>query len=371
MSAPDASRPGADTTAGPGAAVDLTAAREDYLDRLAAADEEGAVAVVEAALDAGHPVEAVLLDLVAEAQREIGERWAAGRWTVVQEHVATHISERVVGAASRHAPPDPATRGVAGVIAVACLDGEWHGLPARLLAEVLTRHGWRVEFLGSSVPAAQLSTHLHQAGPDVVAVSSSLPSRLPAARRMVEVCRATGTPILAGGPAFGSDGRWARAVGADGWAPDARAAAALLAGDDAEGWYREQGPAPATTVDDASRDEQAVLHARRGELVAGTATRLRGSSDDARSEELADDLGHLVDFLAAAVFVDDAHLLDEFLRWVGTVVVPRGLGADEVGPALDALAAQLRDSPRTHGFLTAARDARVVGAGSGPGGSGA
>ena len=325
--------------------------RVAYLERVAVSDEAGAVAVAVDALDAGVGPEVVLLDVVAAAQREVGERWAAGEWTVVQEHVATHISERVVAAVARHAPAPPP--GGPDTVAVACLDGEWHGLPARLLAEVLTRHGWRVEFLGASVPAAQLATHLHRAGPDVVAVSSSLASRLPAARRMVEACRATGTPVLAGGPAFGEDGRWARAVGADGWAPDARAAAAMLAADPEGPWFAEESTG-GTPVDRTAREEQAVLHARRAELDPG-----RGGGASAKThrhpDELADDLGHLVDFLAAAVFVDDPSLFDGFVRWVGSVAIPTGLRLDEVGPVLDALAAAMADSPRTAALLRGAR----------------
>lgn len=320
-----------------------------YLERVALSDEAGAVAVAVGALDAGVDPEVVLLDVVAAAQREVGERWAAGEWTVVQEHVATHISERVVAAVARHAPAPPAG---ADTVAVACLDGEWHGLPARLLAEVLTRHGWRVEFLGASVPAAQLATHVHRAGPDVVAISSSLASRLPAARRMVEACRATGTPVLAGGPAFGEDGRWARAVGADGWAPDARAAAAMLAADPEGPWFGEEST-EGTPVDRTAREEQAVLHARRAELVRLAAAAVRPDAD-AVPDELADDLGHLVDFLAAAVFVDDPALFDGFVRWVGSVAIPTGLRLGEVGPVLDALAAALADSPRTAALLRGA-----------------
>jgi methanogenic corrinoid protein MtbC1 len=324
--------------------------RAAYLDRLAASDESGAVAVALGALDAGVGAETVLLDVVAGAQREVGDRWAAGEWTVVQEHVATHISERVVAAVAQHAPA-PAPTGV-GTVAVACLDGEWHGLPARLLAEVLARHGWAVEFLGTSVPAAQLATHVHRVGPDVVAISSSLPSRLPAARRMVEACRATGTPVLAGGPAFGEDGRWARAVGADGWAADARAAAAMLAAAPDGPWLDEDQRREAG--DRSAREEQAVLHTRRAELVRLAAAAARPGSGSGVPEELADDLGHLVDFLAAAVFVDDPTLFDGFVSWVGSVAIPSGLHAEEVGPALDALAAALADSPRTVGLLRGA-----------------
>ncbi|MEJ2866176.1 cobalamin-dependent protein [Actinomycetospora sp. OC33-EN08] len=330
-------------TAPHAATTDPALLREDLLDRLAASDEEGAVALALDALDAGLDAESVLLDVVAAAQREVGERWAAGTWTVVQEHVATHISERVVAAVARHRPAGPPT-GI-GRIAVACLDGEWHALPARLLAEVLARHGWEVTFLGSSVPAGQLAVHLHETGPDVVAISSSLPSRLPAARRMVEACRASGTPILAGGAAFGPEGEWAGAVGADGWAPDARAAAALLAGTIRR---PDEG-----RVDDASREEQALLHTRRGELVAGLARRVRAGhgADPLADEQLADDLGHLVDFLAAAVYVDDPGLLARFLRWVGTVAVPGGLSRAEAGLAVTDLAERLADSPRTVALL--------------------
>jgi methanogenic corrinoid protein MtbC1 len=336
------------------AATDPEALRAAYLDRLAASDEAGAVAVALGALDAGADPEVVLLDVVAGAQREVGERWAAGEWTVVQEHVATHISERVVAAVAQHAPA-PALDG-AGTVAVACLDGEWHGLPARLLAEVLARHGWSVEFLGASVPAAQLATHVHRAGPDVVAISSSLPSRLPAARRMVEACRATGTPVLAGGPAFGADGRWARAVGADGWAPDARAAADMLAADPDGPWFVDETAAGSGGSGDRSaREEQSVLHTRRVELVRLATAAARPDGDV--SDELADDLGHLVDFLAAAVFVDDPTLFDGFVSWIGTVAIPAGLRVDEVGPALDALADALADSPRTVRLL---RDARAA-----------
>ena len=55
----------------------------------------------------GVPAERVLLDLVAPAQAEVGERWARNEWSVAQEHAATHISERVVAAVAAYANPRP------------------------------------------------------------------------------------------------------------------------------------------------------------------------------------------------------------------------------------------------------------------------
>ena len=117
------------------------------------------------------------------------------------------------------------------------------------------------------------------------------------------------------------------------------------------------GGGTATGADDrGSREEQTVLHARRAELVGVAAAAARPNAAEV-PDELADDLGHLVDFLAASVFVDDPSLFEGFVSWVGTVAIPAGLRVDEVGPALDALAAALADSPRTARLL---RDARAA-----------
>ena len=134
-------------------------------------------------------------------------------------------------ASSAHSPitPQAARPPRAGKVTVACVDGEWHALPARLLAETLRLRGWQVDFLGAQVPTPHLIAHLHQSGPDAVALSCSIPTRLPTAHAAITACQAAGVAVLAGGAAFGADGRYARQLGADAWAPDARAAAELLA----------------------------------------------------------------------------------------------------------------------------------------------
>ncbi|MEV6813848.1 B12-binding domain-containing protein, partial [Micromonospora sp. NPDC051296] len=106
------------------------AAYPAYLDYLADADEQAAVALARGLLDAGVPAERVLLDLVAAAQAEVGERWARNEWGVAEEHAATHVSERVVAAIAGYADDQP----TGDRIVVACMDGEWHALPARLVA---------------------------------------------------------------------------------------------------------------------------------------------------------------------------------------------------------------------------------------------
>jgi len=124
-------------------------------------DEQAATDVVLAALDDGADPETVLLDVVGAVQCRVGSEWAANRLSVAEEHTATAINERVVSAVHRWLPR---TEPTLGHIVVACVDGEWHALPARLLAEVLRLRGFRVEYLGAQLPAPHLVAHLHRAG---------------------------------------------------------------------------------------------------------------------------------------------------------------------------------------------------------------
>ncbi|MGW6993028.1 cobalamin B12-binding domain-containing protein [Streptomyces sp. NPDC054946] len=148
-------------------------------DAVLALDEPAALTMVLRALDDGMEAESVLLDVIAAVQGRVGEEWAANRVTVAQEHAATAIDERAVAALARHprAPTTPSRRR----ITVAYVDGDCHALPARLPAEVLRLRGRHVDHLGAQVPTPHLMAHLHRTGSDVVALSSSIPTRLPAA----------------------------------------------------------------------------------------------------------------------------------------------------------------------------------------------
>ncbi|MDG4758277.1 cobalamin-dependent protein [Micromonospora sp. WMMD710] len=325
----------------PTAAADPTDAYRGYLDCLTDADEYAAIDVALALLDAGVPAERVLLDLVAPAQAEVGERWARNEWSVAQEHAATHISERVVAAVAAHAN----TRPTGGRIVVACMDGEWHALPPRLVAEVLRLRGWQVTFLGASVPAAHLVSYLHRHDAHAVALACAMPMRLPHAHRMIEACRRSDVPVVVGGRGFGTDGRWAAKLGAA-WAPSAPAAAELVADERA---LRRVAPAQLSHLAD---DEYASLIRRRGELIDSALADLRERVPAARDYTVAQldatvsDLGHIVDFLAAALYVDDPSLFAEFVEWLVGILSSRGVPAAAADLTLEHYAGVLRDFPR-------------------------
>jgi methanogenic corrinoid protein MtbC1 len=114
------------------------------------------------------PLEEALADVVVSTLRRVGERWAAGGFSVAQEHlysaaVRTRL-ERLL------AEPRAAVRGSA---VLACAPGELHDLGLLMLAVGLRADGWRVVYLGASTPiadAVQLATRI-RAG--VVCVSAT------------------------------------------------------------------------------------------------------------------------------------------------------------------------------------------------------
>lgn len=341
-------------------------------DAVLGGDEHGAADVVVDALRDGVPPESVLLEVVGAVQTRVGAEWAANRLSVAQEHAATAINERVIGTLTlTGGRPD----GGRGRVTVACVDGEWHALPARLLAEVLRLRGFTVDYLGAQVPAPHLITHLHRTAPDAVALSSSLATRLPTAHATISACQAAGIPVIVGGGAFGPDGRYARLLGADAWAPDARAAADALAG----GLPAPAHPhaQPMDHLPHLSDQEYTLVTRSAPVLVATVLDRLPGrvpamdGYDEQQRRHTAEDVRHVVDFLAVALYTGDPGLFTSFLDWTAGVLSARGVSPAVLVPALELLAEELHDFTRAGALLRAAagRD-RAGPAGGGTGDTG-
>ncbi|WP_433825388.1 cobalamin B12-binding domain-containing protein [Actinoplanes sp. CA-015351] len=317
-------------------------ALDHYLDLVGDGDERGAIALATALLDSGVPAQRVIVDVIGATQRRVGELWAANEWGVAREHAATAVSERVLAAVGARTTV-PAAR---GRITLACVDGEWHGLPARMLTELLRLDGWRVDFLGASVPGRHLITHLHQTGPDAVALSCMIPTRLPRAHAAITACRAAGIPVIAGGAGFGPDGVYAERLGADAWAASGETAVARLAADWPPPWGADAFPG--TSLGD---EEYTHLVRSRPQLIATAMERLPAAYptahhyDQEEADATAEDLGHIADFLAAALYVGEDAIFTDFVEWTAGVLGSRGVPAGALRVGLRLVRDQLVDFP--------------------------
>lgn len=162
------------------------------------------------------------LEVIQEAQREIGRLWQENTITVAQEHMATAISQMALSHLYEHAPR-AVTNGKK--VMVACVEGEEHDFPARLVADALDLAGFDVRYLGANVPTESLLAAVERERPDLLALSATMTFNVPALRDAAARVRAATDgklPLAVGGGAC----RWMAglpdALGADATARDAR-----------------------------------------------------------------------------------------------------------------------------------------------------
>lgn len=327
----------------------------DYLDRLSACDLRGAVRVCLRLADAGHPVDAIVSDVLAPAQAEIGARWERAAITVAREHSATAITDAALAALAQDLP-EPAA---AAPLLVICVEGEWHSLPARMTATRLEAHGWPVRFLGASAPAEDITAYADALGPLAAVISATVASFLPGAARTLAAVHRTNVPALAGGAAFGGDATRADAVGADAWAADIADADRQLAA-----WQHGEPPSarPADHVPPGAATHQR-LAAAHAQVIESAYSELWDRLPALRSytqrqlDHTRADLSSILEFLEAAVLIDDPSVATDLLRWLSQVLESRGVPASVLPPSLAALTAALEEFPDARRCLSDAADA--------------
>jgi hypothetical protein len=198
---------------------------------------------------------------------------------------------------------------------VSCAEGDWHSLAAEMLGESLRGHG---------------------VGGDSLAVSCSMAMFFLGASRLADAAHRQGVPVIMGGRPFGDDSRRALALGAVAWAGSPGDAAAVLAG-----WKAEPPrihPAPVELPPEGLR-LAAEAEALGGLLMSDLVDHLPAVADldPQQRRSVEQDLTRVVHTLAAAVLVDEAAVLGDFLAWLQVLFASRGVLAQVLPPALDAL----------------------------------
>jgi len=207
----------------PQARIDLL---NDLLGAALQADQRAAMTVVERALNRGWTIDDVRFDLITPVLYDVGRRWERAEIGVAEEHLATSVCEWVLFYLGGRRPR-PAPTGRRAV--VGCSEGELHSLGARIIGHVLVEHGWRVLFLGASMPAAAWSQIVRARHPEVAVVCTTTASLLAPVPLTVSAIKAAQPDCrtVAGGQAYWSAPDAAR-VGADLVALDGRALAGQL-----------------------------------------------------------------------------------------------------------------------------------------------
>ncbi len=161
----------------------LATYRDEVIDALVAFDAARAERAVEEAL-ALLPVEDVCLNVLQAALVEIGERWLRGEVSISSEHYASHFVMRKIGTLFNLSRPEVGR----GPLLAACVEGELHEVGLLLTCLFLSRHGYRIVYLGANLPIDDLIEATNRTKPALVLLSASThqgAERLIAASRLL------------------------------------------------------------------------------------------------------------------------------------------------------------------------------------------
>lgn len=194
--------------------LDLAHFRDRYTTALRDGDESSARRVVQDLAAGEIDIRTIYYEVFAPSMVKIGEMWERNEITVAEEHLATAITERLIGQLSLVA--GAADQREQGVVLVGCVAGERHELGLRMLADLLRQAGWRVLYLGSDVPTADWVQFAVRTHPDAVAISAGAQRHIPTLRSLIEQLRSAlpGLQVLVGGAVFTRYPALWRAVGA-------------------------------------------------------------------------------------------------------------------------------------------------------------
>lgn len=101
--------------------------------------------MIDQLIDAGVPIERVYQNYLAEAARELGERWQRNDINFEEVGVATTRIYILLDALRRRSPPLIATQ--SPKIAFAAVPGEQHVLGVKMAVDLFRRKGWDVDHL--------------------------------------------------------------------------------------------------------------------------------------------------------------------------------------------------------------------------------
>ncbi len=192
----------------------LTSLRDRYLQAQLAGDRREALRlIVDEGLATGISVVSLQSDVIQAAQHEIGRLWQRNVVSIAQEHMATAISQLVLSALFERAKPQPR---LGKKLVLACVEGELHDLPARLVADVLDVDGFDVRFLGANVPHDDLIKAIVSERPDVIGLSVTMTFNVTSLRTAIARTReVTPNPIFVGGHALGWSSELAEELGVE------------------------------------------------------------------------------------------------------------------------------------------------------------
>jgi methanogenic corrinoid protein MtbC1 len=278
--------------------------------------------------------------LLAPLQRRIGDLWARGE--IETSHVV--LASDLASACLRDAVPTRRADGA--LVGVACPPGEWHDLPARMIAAELRDYGWATDVLGPSVSVTAIEEYARRARPVALVLSCTMSTLLVSVADAIGAASRARIPVVVGGAAFGGSPRRGAALGAAEWCHDVRAADQVL-----RRWRRQS---PSVLASGTSGGEAALTPQHRARIIDSALRYVfRGDvSQDATPDQVVLDVETLLALAEGSGITGDESVLVEGLRqhrWRATTY----LASSPLTAVLDAVASSVDPGPLRSRLLSA------------------
>lgn len=164
------------------------------------------------------PLADVHVHTLQPAMYAIGELWQKNRISVAQEHMATAITQDLLGELRKQYEHKPKT-GKSAVFA--CTEGNHHVLGLKMVSDIFEVMGWTTYFLGANTPSESIMAMLDNTRPDLVGLSVSLPQHIQPLSNLLDDLRsefAGSCPsLVVGGQVLNQHPDLLDNLGSDGW----------------------------------------------------------------------------------------------------------------------------------------------------------
>ena len=184
--------------------------------------------VVQSAIDAGEDPMEILNRGMVSAMSVIGERFSRGEAFVPEMLISARTMKKGVEVLKPYLAKGAATS--LGTAVIGTVQGDMHDIGKNLVAMMIESAGFEVVDLEVDVPLERFveAIHTHE-NVKLIALSTLLTTTMPAMKRIVEglnqLENRDSFRIMVGGAPITEE--FARQIGADGYSPDAAAAAVL------------------------------------------------------------------------------------------------------------------------------------------------
>lgn len=187
------SRPTRTRARRPRAGFEIIAAR--FFDLVTSGEERQARTLVNDLVTDGVSLTSVGQQVLVPTLRRVGEEWQAGRLGISIEHRASGIIDRILG--EQHPMPRGHRR---GVVVVASLSGDRHGLATTLAAVALRDDNWTVHHLGADVPPEDLVSFCRETEADLATLTVTTLELRETVQNTADKLTACGHRALVGAP---------------------------------------------------------------------------------------------------------------------------------------------------------------------------